>query len=100
MIAPLSPIGFVLSRHANIRMQQRGISPDQVAATLRYGSRYFARDAFIYVMGKREIRKFADFPGVTPELNGLRVICDKSARVVTCYRRLPRRDARNQPPAS
>jgi hypothetical protein len=68
-------------------MQQRRISNIGIDVAIAYGRVYFARGTEIYVIGQREIRKHADDPNVTPDLNGLHVICHtKSGLVLTCYR--------------
>ena len=41
--------------HARCRMAQRGVRPDAVAATLRYGRCVHVRGAWVSVIGRREV---------------------------------------------
>jgi hypothetical protein len=76
-----------ISRHAAVRMQQGRISKGDIQTAMRYGHLYHARNAAIYIVGRREIRKYDGVPAMTLALNGLHVICSTDARhVITVYR--------------
>ena len=74
--------------HAAVRMQQRRISAAHIDVAIRYGRVFHTRDAEIYVIGLREIRKYRKDPRMTAALNGLHVVCGRSGRIITCYRNM------------
>ena len=76
---------LLLTRHATIRMQQRRIPTDAVNAGLAFGREFQTRDAVIYVIGRREIERYAKVEDLSA-LNGLHVICGHEGTVVTTYK--------------
>mgnify|MGYP003390049929 CR=1 FL=1 len=74
-----------LTRHAMVRMQQRRIPKDALDAGLAFGREFQMRDAVIFVIGQREIEKYADVVDLSA-LNGLHVICGCEGTVITTYK--------------
>jgi len=83
----------VLTDHASLRMSQRGIRRDQLAAVLRFGRCRHARGARFYFVGRKEVRRYARSGLDLRPLENLQVLmAPRSDAVITVYRnaRLPR----------
>ena len=80
------PIAVVeLTRHAQVRMQQRRISQDDVESVVTYGREFGTGNATVYVIGRREIQKNARVADLT-HLNGLHAIVGPKGQLITTYR--------------
>jgi hypothetical protein len=76
-----------ISRHAARRMQQSRISIKDIETAMDYGHFYMARQAAVFVVGRREIGKYSSARKMPATLNGLHVICSVDLRcVITVYR--------------
>ncbi|SIR51382.1 protein of unknown function [Pseudacidovorax sp. RU35E] len=75
-----------LTRHASTRMQQRGITLDDVDAVLAYGRAIHARGLTFFVIGHKEVRKFAAQGVDLGAAAGLQVLVSQEGQVVTTYR--------------
>ena len=78
--------GFVLTRHAWVRMGGRGFSPEMIRKVLEFGRQKHVRGASIYAVGRKEIslyeKKGFDLKG----LDGLQVVCSEEGAIITAYR--------------
>ena len=80
------PIAIVeLTRHAQIRMQQRRISQDDVESVVMYGREFGTGDSVVYVIGRREIQENSKVADLT-HLDGLHAIVGQKGRLITTYR--------------
>ena len=82
-----SKANYLVSEHAQVRLQQRGISQQNLIAVLRYGRCVHARGANIHVIGKKEIRRY-EREGIDLDgMNGLHVVCNVQDKVImTAYK--------------
>lgn len=97
---------IVFSRHATIRAQQRGITPDQIDAILLYADREARRGdgcASIWI-SRKQLRRFGPSTpeGVsTDRLQGVTVLQSGDEACVTVFRNLRskayRRSVRSRP---
>ncbi|OAF12384.1 hypothetical protein AYJ54_06010 [Bradyrhizobium centrolobii] len=82
---------MILSRHATIRAQQRGISPAQLLAMESYGDREIRRggDCYAISISKETLRRLGP---MTPEgiptdrLKGLTLVQSEDGTLVTAFR--------------
>ena len=88
--------GCHLTKHAKVRMQQRGLSPEGISKVLRYGRIAYVRGACIYAIGRKEIDQLAPHGVDLRFLDGAHVVCTHCGIVVTCYRN---RDLRGLKPS-
>lgn len=51
---------YAVSRHARRRMRDRGLAPQVVRDALTYGRVVYARGAAIFVLGRKEVGRYAD----------------------------------------
>ncbi len=86
---------FQLSRHAWQRMGARGVSSSTINKVLTYGRVIHARGARIYVIGRKEIKRYMDQGINLDDLHGMQVICGKNGMIMTLYRN---RDLRSLKP--
>ena len=75
-----------LSRHAELRMQQRGIRASDVAQALRFGRRIHSKGLTFYVVGRKEVAREARAGQDISKLSGLQVLVEADGLVVTTYR--------------
>jgi len=76
-----------MSRHAEIRMQQRGIQRADVERAVQYGRRIRARGLTFYVIGRKEVERQAQLGRNISDLTGLQVLVQEDdGVVVTTYR--------------
>lgn len=81
----LSELCF-LTRHARVRMQQRRIGSDLLAAALDYGREIWTNTDVVIVIGRREVARYArEGVDLTP-VEGLLVVCSHEGDVITVYR--------------
>ncbi len=78
---------YLVSEHAQVRLQQRGISQEKLIAALKYGRRVHTRGANIHVIGKKEIRRL-EREGIRLDgMDGLHVVCNDQDKVIlTAYK--------------
>lgn len=83
-----------ITHHAEVRMQQRGVSADAVSVILKYGRRKHTRDgAMSLFCTRRQIKKLrghlgaAVFRGVEKSLANTYVIQSNSGQVLTVAKR-------------
>lgn len=77
----------VLSQHALVRMQQRGIRPTDVALVVQYGRRIHAKGLTFYVVGRKEVQRQASQGRNISDLAGLQVLIEEEkGLVITTYR--------------
>ena len=79
-------IGFTISRHAQIRMQQRGLTKNVVEKALQYGRLVYVKGAQIFAIGTKEIKHYSKLGVDLKFLDGIHVVTSKEQVVVTCYR--------------
>ncbi|TAL98756.1 MAG: DUF4258 domain-containing protein [Paraburkholderia sp.] len=75
-----------LTNHAVVRMQQRGIPADAIDAALTYGRSVHAKDATFYVVGRKEIQRYASRGIDLSAMSGLQVLVGSDGAVITAYR--------------
>lgn len=75
-----------LTKHASIRMQQRGIRREDVDAALSYGRRIHAKGLTFFVIGDKEVRRYLDKGIDLARIVGLQVLVSRDGSVVTTYR--------------
>lgn len=76
---------MVLTTHVRKRMQSRGISVEDIQATVRYGRTYYARGAVFKVIGKKEVERYSDEIDLE-HLEGVHVVLAHDGTVITTYR--------------
>lgn len=86
---------FQLSRHAWRRMGARGVSASAINRVLTFGRVIRTRGATIYVIGRKEIKRYMDHGVNLDDLHGMQVICSKNGTIITLYRN---RDLRSLKP--
>lgn len=85
--AALRRLGVTLSRHAELRTQQRGIRAEHVVATLLVGSRHRSGADTVYFLGRRALRALP--PEGRKELQdaaGTTVVLTEQGTVKTVFR--------------
>lgn len=76
-----------LTRHAEIRMQQRGIQLTDIELAVRFGRRIHAKGLTYYVIGRKEVSRHAQHGRDISDLCGLQVLVqEEEGLVVTTYR--------------
>jgi hypothetical protein len=75
-----------LTKHASVRMQQRGIRREDVDAALAYGRRIHAKGLIFFVIGDKEVRQYMDKGINLAQLVGVQVLVSREGSVVTTYR--------------
>jgi hypothetical protein len=75
-----------LTLHAAVRMQQRGLCPADVRATLNYGRRIHAKGVTFYVVGRKEVKRYSEIGINLSELDGVQVLVAGDGAVITAYR--------------
>lgn len=76
----------MLTKHAAVRMRQRGVSSRAVDAALTYGRQIRARGATYCVVGHKEVQNYARFGIDLSEAEGVQVLLSQDGAVVTVYR--------------
>lgn len=80
------PTDLPLTDHAQMRMNQRGISETVVAMVLRYGRTVHARGATYRVIGHKEVSRFAERGINLRDADGIHVLLASDGAVITAYR--------------
>ena len=78
--------GFALTRHAWKRMGGRGFSPEMIRKVLEFGRETHARGATIYVVGRKEIKRYGKKGVDLKGLDGMQVVCSEEGAIITAYR--------------
>ena len=78
---------YFLSTHAQVRMQQRGISRGQLEQVLRFGRivRSHGGTSF-HVLGRKEARRFEQVDAWLTAAEGVHLLVSKENVVITVYR--------------
>lgn len=85
--SPEQATAFMLTDHASLRMSQRGIRRDQLAAVLRFGRCRHARGGRFFFVGRKEVRRYAGQGLDLRPLENLQVLmAPRSDSVITVYR--------------
>lgn len=88
---------YSLTQHAWERMGERGLSPATVRLALNYGRDVHVRGATIYVVGRKEVRRYRQDGIELSSVEGVQVVCTDSGAILTVYRN---RDLRGLRPRS
>ena len=80
-----APADLMLTQHALVRMNARRISREAVLAAIIYGRVVYTRGARFFVLGRREVRRYAGDLCDIRRCEGLQVVC-KDNHVVTVFR--------------
>lgn len=76
-----------LTKHAWERSNSRGLTRDAIDATLQYGRVVHVRGAAVHVIGKKEVRRFAEIGVDLEKYEGVQVVCSPDDEaVLTAYR--------------
>ncbi|MCW8884898.1 MAG: DUF4258 domain-containing protein [Motiliproteus sp.] len=78
---------LVLTDHARQRMDQRGVSEQDVELALQFGRKVHSRRALFHVIGRKEIKKLGDKHPELKGLDGVQVLTSEDGEsVITVYR--------------
>lgn len=81
------PLQLRFTRHAQLRMQQRGIRDRDVELVIRFGRRIYAKGLTYYVVGRKEMQHPSLARKDASRLAGLQVLVQsEEGVVVTTYR--------------
>lgn len=76
-----------LTKHAWERSNARGLSNEAIDAAIQYGRVVHVRGAAIHVIGKKEVRRFAEIGVDLEKYEGVQVVCSPDDEaVLTAYR--------------
>ena len=78
--------GYYISHHAQIRMQQRGISKSQIERVLVYGRTIYAKGVMFCVVGRKEVAHGKKLGLQLTDCDNIHVLVEKDGTVVTAYR--------------
>jgi len=78
--------GCPITRHAKHRMDCRRITATAVDAALTYGREVPTRGAFVYAIGRKEVKLWLELGVDLSNYSGLQVVCSTDAVVLTAYR--------------
>jgi hypothetical protein len=76
----------LLTAHAAVRMQQRGISTELLELVLRYGRTLHERGLSFCVIGHKEIERYARDGVDLSRARGVHVLVQSNGAVITTYR--------------
>lgn len=77
---------YVLTGHAQKRMQQRHITPHILAQVMRYGRTIYSRGATYRVIGRKEVAHLATAGIDLRAAEGVQVLLTNSGTVLTTFR--------------
>jgi hypothetical protein len=77
---------FTLTKHARERMAARGLRADAVESVLWFGRAVHTRGADIYVIGRKEVAKYAREGLDLAAFEGIQVVATCDGQIVTVYR--------------
>lgn len=72
-----------ITSHALTRMKQRGVSEHIVKLVLAFGRKLHIKGAVYYVIGRKEIKKYAEREPLLKTLEGLQVVTATQEKVFT-----------------
>ena len=75
-----------LSDHAQRRMNARNLGLKAIKAALDFGRIVYTKGAIIYVIGKKEVRRFKRSGIDLRRFEGVHVVCAPSGKIITTYR--------------
>lgn len=77
---------YTMTDHAMNRMCERGMNPNDIYCTLKYGEAVYDRGALVFRLGKKHVKRYADHVDLESR-EGVHVVCTTSDRnVMTVYR--------------
>ncbi len=76
----------ILTRHARMRMNQRGLTHRAVQAVLDHGEISYSRKAIIYSIGRKEVTSGKRFGVDLSDYEGIQVTCSRDGQILTVYR--------------
>ena len=76
---------FLLTKHAQIRMNARRISLEAIEAAITFGRAIYIRGAKYFVLGRNEVRDYGSVNAVIRRFEGLHVVCT-GRFIVTVFR--------------
>ncbi|MGQ9371726.1 DUF4258 domain-containing protein [Azospirillum sp. ST 5-10] len=77
---------FILTNHAKERLATRGLRADAINAALAYGRVVYVRGADIYVIGRKEIVRYAEEGVDLSAYDGVQVVVTPEGVILTVYR--------------
>lgn len=78
---------YSLSTHAKVRMQQRGISREQLEQVLRFGRVVRAHGGVsFHVLGRKETQRYGLIDAHLPTAEGVHLLISPEGVVITVYR--------------
>jgi len=77
---------YPISQHAELRMQQRHISPQVLEDVLRYGRLIYSRGVAFRVVGHKEVERYAARGIDLRMAEGVHVLVGPDGGVITAYR--------------
>lgn len=80
------PLEFPLTNHAEIRIQQRRITPHVIDLVLTYGRTIHTRGTTFMVVGRKEVSRFAAHGIDLRKAEGVHVLLGASGQIITAYR--------------
>lgn len=76
-----------LTKHAWERSNARGLSNEAIDAAIQYGRIVHVRGAAVHVIGKKEVRRFAEIGVDLEKFEGVQVVCSSDDEaILTAYR--------------
>lgn len=75
-----------LSKHAQLRVAQRGVSLAAVDATLAWGRSFFARGVEVFRLDRRSVEEAMERGFDVSAFEGTHVLVGRGGTVVTTYR--------------
>lgn len=79
--------GYVVTSHALMRIQSRGLSMKDLNAAIIYGRQVFTRGVRIFALGTREMKLYSRWGVDLKASGGVQVVCSTDSNVVvTAYR--------------
>ncbi len=78
--------GIYITKHAEVRMNKRGITRQMIELVLMFGRKIYARGVVFYVIGKREIQRFHDKEAALKNMEGIQVLTSVDGVIITTYR--------------
>lgn len=75
-----------ITKHAEVRMNKRGITRQMLELVLMFGRKIYARGVVFYVIGKKEIQRFHKKEAGLKNMEGIQVLTSVDGVVITTYR--------------
>ena len=74
-----------ITKHAEVRMNKRGITRQMLELVLMFGRKIYARGVVFYVIGKKEIQRFHKKEAGLKNMEGIQVLTSVDGVVITTY---------------